>query len=276
MTSLPLGMSETQMEAIEIVAANVNEATEKAAAQFGVDKGQVSVTVLEETKGLFGKGQVRVRAEVSSKPAKAEKPKAEPKAEKKPKATKPAPAAKAPARAVVDKAVVETAAPASDEKASEVIATKADGEAVIEILTELLTDSGLHVSAEISEIKGKYINLSLGGRDVSYLVGRRGEVLNAVQYLMNVIVARQHESGVRVVIDGDNFRRRREEVLEKLAHDIATEVQKRGEEAVLDALPAFERRVIHQALSEFPGVVTYSEGEEPDRRVVIAPAEAAS
>lgn len=268
-------MSETQMEAIEIVAVNVNEATEKAAAQFGVDKGQVSITVLEETKGLFGKGQVRVRAEVSSKPAKAEKPKAEPKAEKKPKATKPA-AAKAPAKAVVDKAVVETAAPATDEKASEVVATEADGEAVIEILNELLRDSGLNVGAEISEIKGKYINLSLGGRDVSYLVGRRGEVLNAVQYLMNVIVARQHESGVRVVIDGDNFRRRREEVLEKLAHDIATEVQKRGEEAVLDALPAFERRVIHQALSEFPGVVTYSEGEEPDRRVVIAPAEAAS
>ena len=175
-------------------------------------------------------------------------------------------------------AFIATVVEASDapiaDKPSEILATTQDGENVIGILNDLLSESGLQVSAEVAGLRGKYINLSLGGRDVSYLVGRRGEVLNAVQYLINVIVARQLESGVRVVIDGDNFRRRREEVLEKLAHDIATEVQKRGEEAVLDALPAFERRVIHQALQEFPGVVTYSEGEEPDRRVVIAPAEA--
>ena len=273
-------MSETHMEAIEIVAANIKEAAEQAAAQFGVDKSQVSITVLEETKGLFGKGQVRVMAEAKA----VEESRVEAKPEKKARAAKK-PAEKPieklvetptdkPSPKVTGKAVVESDSEPVEEKTA-VVATQEDADSVIGILNDLLSESGLQVTAEVAEIKGKYVNLSLGGRDVGYLVGRRGEVLNAVQYLMNVIVARQLESGVRVVIDGDNFRRRREEVLEKLAHDIATEVQKRGEEAVLDALPAFERRVIHQALSEFPGVVTYSEGEEPDRRVVIAPAESA-
>jgi len=272
MTSLPMGIRETEMEAIEIVAGNVSEATAKAAAQLGVDKSQLNITVLEETKGLFGKGQVRIRAEANAVADKAEEAKPE-KAEKKPRVAKKAP--EKPAPKVIDKAVVDAeVAPAPADKPSEVVATTEDADKVIAVLNDLLSESGLQVSIEVAGMRGKYINLSLGGRDVSYLVGRRGEVLNAVQYLMNVIVARQLETGVRVVIDGDNFRRRREEVLEKLAHDIATEVQKRGEEAVLDALPAFERRVIHQALQEFPGVVTYSEGEEPDRRVVIAPAEA--
>ena len=267
MTSLPTGIREKEMDAIEIVATNIKEATAKAATELGVAEGALSVTVLEETKGLFGKGQVRIRAEVSQEPAKAEKPKAEKKLRV---AKKPAPEKEV----VSNMAVVETEEPATSQK-SEIVATEDDAKQVIDILNQLLENSGLTVSAEVAEIKGKYVNLSLEGRDVSYLVGRRGEVLNALQYMMNIIISRQLDSGVRAVIDGDNFRRRREEVLEKLALDIATEVKKRGEEAVLDALPAFERRVIHQALQEIEGITTYSEGEEPDRRVVIAPAEVA-
>jgi spoIIIJ-associated protein len=115
------------------------------------------------------------------------------------------------------------------------------------------------------------VNVTLDGRDVSFLVGRRGEVINALQYLMNVMSTRKLHNGVRVVLEGNDYRKKRQDVLTKLATQIAEEVAKRGEEAVLDALPAFERRVVHKALSEFPGIVTYSEGEEPNRRVVIAP-----
>lgn len=275
------------MESIEIAASSVDKALEQAAEQFGVDKGQVSVTVLEETKGLFGKGQVRVRAELKEAVAVAEKkprgkkaaePKVEPEKEpvaKEEPAPKPAKAARAPKKTSAT-AVVETdsATETASTATSEIVATEADAEKIVSILSGLLDSSGLQISVEVNDVSGKYVNVSLGGRDVSYLVGRRGEVLNALQYLMNVILTRQMENGVRVVVDGDDFRQRRQEVLEKLAFDIAKEVQKRGEEAVLDALPAFERRVIHQALSEFEGVVTYSEGDEPDRRVVIAPAEA--
>lgn len=271
------------MEAIEIAATSVDKALEQAAAQFGVSKDQVAVTVLEETKGLFGKGQVRVKAELKAAVAVADKkPRtkkaAEPKAEVPAKA-EPSPKPEKAARPSKKSATAVVEAP-SDEPAdakptgAEVVANEADAEKIVGIMSDLLDSSGLEIEVAINEIAGKYVNVSLSGLDVSYLVGRRGEVLNALQYLMNVILTRQMENGVRVVVDGDDFRRRRQEVLEKLAFDIAEEVQKRGEEAVLDALPAFERRVIHQALSEFKGVVTYSEGEEPDRRVVIAPAEA--
>jgi spoIIIJ-associated protein len=76
---------------------------------------------------------------------------------------------------------------------------------------------------------------------------------------------------VRVVLEGDSYRERRAQTLTDMALKLAQEVRARGEEAVLDALPAFERRVIHQAIVDLEGVTTYSEGEEPNRRVVIAP-----
>ena len=268
------------MESIEITAANLDQAKEDAAKQLGVDKNKVSIEVLEETKGLFGRSQVRVRAEVKSigkAPAK------KPKATKEPAAkteepvvaevpAKPSKVAKVakPAKAARVKKEETKATPVAE--STERIATEDDAEAIVEIMNELLESSGLQIDVEVKELTGKYVNVSLSGSDVSFLVGRRGEVLNALQYLMNVILTRQLETGARVVVDGDDYRHKRQEVLEKLAHDIATEVKKRGEEAVLDALPAFERRVIHQVLSEVDGIVTYSEGEEPDRRVVIAPA----
>lgn len=270
MISLPTGIEETKMEAIEIAAKSVEDAQKQAAAQFGVDKSQVTITVLEETKGLFGKSNVKVRAEmVSAEPAPDKKSRA--KKEPVAKVEKPARAEKKPTKAVVS----DTVAPASDQPSPVTIATQEDAEQIVSIMTSLLETSGLTVTPTVKEITGKYVNVSLSGNDVSYLVGRRGEVLNALQYLMNVILTRQLDSGARIVVDGDDYRHKRQEVLEKLAYDIAEEVKKRGEEAVLDALPAFERRVIHQVLSEFEGVVTYSEGEEPDRRVVIAPAEVA-
>jgi spoIIIJ-associated protein len=92
-----------------------------------------------------------------------------------------------------------------------------------------------------------------------------------MQYLVNIIAGRRFDNGVRATLDGNDYRRRREEALTLLATKIADQVKSRGEEAVLDALPAFERRIVHKALSTYEGISTYSEGEEPNRRVVIAP-----
>lgn len=95
--------------------------------------------------------------------------------------------------------------------------------------------------------------------------------MNALQYLVNIVSGRKMQNGVRATIDANDYRRRREDALTNLANKIADQVVQRGEEAVLDALPAFERRIVHKALSVRTGIVTYSEGEEPNRRVVIAP-----
>jgi spoIIIJ-associated protein len=178
--------------------------------------------------------------------------------------------AEAPAAAPVEAAPASAPAVESEET---YVASADDAEAVAEVVRELLEAAGVQVSAKVGEINGKYVSIVLDGKDVAFIVGKHGEVLNALQYLVNIVIGRRMERQVRVTLDGNDYRRRREEALTQLASKIAAQVKERGEEAVLDALPAFERRIVHKALSEIDGVTTYSEGEEPNRRVVIAPAD---
>lgn len=274
------------MQSIEVSGKSVAEAKKNAAAKLGVDEDQMTVTVLEETKGLFGKSNVRIRAEVSaSAPTSAvvEAPTVEtveePKAaeEAKPEKPKRAPRAKAApkAEAAPVEAPVEAAAEefTDDTSAQGPSATEQDLEQLTDLVRDLLSAGDLEVNATGAGINGRYVNIELDGRDVAHLVGKHGEVLNALQYLVNIIAGRRFNNGIRATLDGNNYRRRREDALYQLATRVADEVKNRGEEAVLDALPAFERRIIHKSLSEYKGVQTYSEGEEPNRRVVIAPAD---
>jgi len=295
------------MQTVEITAKTVQEATKAAATKLGVTAEAITVTVLEETKGLFGKSSVRIRAEVASPQPVADAPVATP-------VTPPAPAKKsvrapkaqvpAPAPVVAEPApepVVAEAAPAEpakkvgrgrpkpapkaesetpvvagekpEETENEVVATAADGEQLTNLVKELLAAASLQVNAKTGEIAGRYVNIHLDGKDAAFLVGKHGEVLNAMQYLVNIIAGRKFDNGVRATLDGNDYRRRREDALTALATKIADQVKQRGEEAVLDALPAFERRIVHKALSNYEGISTYSEGEEPNRRVVIAPAD---
>jgi spoIIIJ-associated protein len=278
------------MNTLEITAATVDQAVAEAAKKLGVDSADIDVEVLEETQGLFGKGKVRIRATAKKQAAPAAKAVVEPvKQEPEPEPAEAAPEAveaeapkpERPARERRErtprpKKEAAPAEPKADGEAEkeaepEVVATQEDADELVAILGELLELADLDAKPEVVDLSGRYVTVRLDGRDVSFLVGRRGEVINALQYLMNVMSTRKLHNGVRVVLEGNDYRKKRQDVLTTLALQIAEEVAKRGEEAVLDALPAFERRVVHKALSEFPGVVTYSEGEEPNRRVVIAP-----
>ncbi|MBX3118012.1 MAG: KH domain-containing protein [Fimbriimonadaceae bacterium] len=273
------------MESIEVTAATLDAATEQAAKELGVKVSDLKVTVLEQSKGLFGKGTVKIKAEssASGKPAKAtrgkkaaakeEAPAPEPEevVEEKP-AAKPARGRKAaPAKEAA--ASAEPATEEAPEERPEVVATDADAKKILKLLSGILDGADLRVTLSVKGVTGRYVNLEVDGPDTGHLVGKHGEVLNALQYLANIITAQQLQNGVRVTVDGGNYRQRREASLIQLAERIATEVRKRNEEALLDALPAFERRIIHKALSTMEGIVTYSEGEEPNRRVVIAPGE---
>lgn len=272
------------MRTIELTAKSVEEATQIAAEKLSVEPAALTVTVLEQVKGLFGKSQVRVMAEVAEAKAAPEpkakpaaKPKAEPKAKAAAKVEEEAPKSKEtkPARGKKAAEPAVEVAPAAEERSgeSEVVATKADGEMLLKLLNAITDAGDLEVNAEVTQIQGRYVNLKLDGKDVAHLVGKHGEVLNALQYLINIIAGRKYDRGVRATLDGNDFRKRREEKLTAHAQAVAAEVLKRHEEAVLDAMPAFDRRIVHKALGEYPGVTTYSEGEEPARRVVIAPAE---
>lgn len=302
------------MQSVELSAKTVDEARKAAAQKLGVAAEALTLTVLEETKGLFGKSSVRVRAEVASAPAPAATP-----APKAPKAAPVAPAAEAepakpagrgrgrkpaaePAPETVGQVDPVAIAPvvaekeargrgrgrgrkeeapvasSTDESApteapADSVATAEDGEQLAALLRELLESAGMDVNVTLGDINGRYVSLKLDGKDAAYLVGKHGEVLNALQYLVNVVAHRRIGTEARATLDGNDYRKRREDVLTQMASSIAAQVKERGEEAVLDALPAFERRIVHKALQEIDGVVTYSEGEEPNRRVVIAPAE---
>ena len=287
------------MPSIELTVKNLDEAAATAAEQLGVSADQVKITVIEESKKLFGKVSYKVKAEApdtaapaaekktAKAPAKAKKAEAAP-AEEAPaapaaeekKAAAPkklgakkkadeapaAPAAEAPATEAAP-----AAAEQEEETGPEISATPEDAAKLGEILELLAQKSGLDAEIVVGELQGKYINLSIDGKEAGYLVGKNGEVLNSLQYLINLVAKQQLGNGVRVTLDGNDYRKKRAESLTALAEKIADKVKERGEEAVLEALPAFERRVIHKALQEIEGVTTYSEGEEPDRRVVIAP-----
>jgi len=287
------------MQSIELTAKSVDEARTTAAAKFGVSPDDVQVTVIEQTKGLFGKTNVRVKAETAAAaPAPAPAPAPEPVAvaaagdelvvdqapaeEKAPRGRGGRKATDTPAETLGNieqslnaepPAEVAEAAEASEPEV-QVVATEEDAEKLLALVRDILDSGDLNVNATAHASGGRYVNVELDGKDVAFLVGKHGEVLNALQYIVNIAAARKFSNGVRITLDGNNYRERREAALTALATKIAEEVKARKEEAVLDALPAFERRVVHKALAAIDGVETYSEGEEPNRKVVIAPAEA--
>jgi len=116
--------------------------------------------------------------------------------------------------------------------------------------------------------------IDIRGEDLGSLIGRRGDTLDAVQYLTSFVVARQQETPVRVIVDAENYRARREETLTKLAQRTAEKAVRYRRNLTLEPMNAYERHIIHTALQEYPGVSTHSVGSEPARRVVVQVARA--
>ena len=111
---------------------------------------------------------------------------------------------------------------------------------------------------------------NIRGNDLGILIGKHGQTLDALQYLTNLTTNREAESKVRIVLDVEDYRQRRAETLTRLACRLADNVRRRGEKVVLEPMSSNERKIIHLSLQNDQRVVTYSEGEEPYRKVVIA------
>ena len=138
-------------------------------------------------------------------------------------------------------------------------------------LAKAVADFDLHT--QVTSDEPENIRISFEGPDSPMFVGRNGQVLDALQTLASHIINRRSGQRLRITFDADLYRARREETLIKLAQDLADQVKSTGQEAVLDPLSPMERRIVHTALADDPGVQTYSEGEEPDRYIIISPAE---
>lgn len=121
-----------------------------------------------------------------------------------------------------------------------------------------------------AEQNGKEMNVVLTGDDMGMVIGRRGETLDALQYLTSLVVNRAEEEYVKVTLDTENYRKKREETLERLARKLAGKVQKYKKSISLEPMNPYERRVIHSALQSYEDITTFSTGVEPNRKVVIA------
>jgi spoIIIJ-associated protein len=140
-----------------------------------------------------------------------------------------------------------------------------------EVLEEMVRLMGLEATVEIAS-GGETSRLNVKGGDLGALIGRRGEKLASLQHIVNLIVGRREGQHHRIAIDVENYRGRREEQLRDVADRAAKRVLQTGKIIQLEAMPAVERRIVHMALLENPRVRTQSVGVEPNRRIVILPA----
>lgn len=226
---------------IEKTAKSVDEAIELALRELGVEKEDASIEVVEQEKGFLGLGTkeatVRVTAEVEDEDGSS-----------------------------------------SDEDDSDVYygddesfegdeAGEAE-DAAVSFVAEVLSGIGIHGKLD-SYREEDVIYITVNGQDCGAAIGRHGETLDSISYLTNLVANRHSEERLRVVLDIGGYRKHREEVLVSMAHKAANHVLRSKRAFVMEAMNPAERRIVHAELQGVKGVTTHSEGEEPNRKVVV-------
>lgn len=268
------------MSYIDVTGKTEDEAIRKALEQLHMDRDDVSVEILERAKSGFlgiGSSPARVRVtygqeepEAPAAPVQPEKkpeprpqPRPQPKPEQ-PKTRKPEPP-KAPVKAPEPPKAAQAPAAAPEQSVLDDNARR-----ITEFLTGLLEHMDSPAQVQVTETeKGRY-SVVLEGQKLGQLIGRRGETLDAIQQLTNYAVNSGREKRIRVHVDAENYRAKREQSLESLARKVAAKVTRYRRSVTLEPMNAYERYVIHAALQDVPGVNTYSIGSEPNRRVVVS------
>lgn len=246
------------MNMVEKTGKTVEDAVQAALAELGVSRDQVDVEVLESSKssilGLFGgrdaKVRVMVREEVPAEPE-----------------TEPAVSeGTAEAEDITSEADGESRDPAA-EKEAERQETAAAAKAFLE---NVFAAMGMELLIEkfISR-KDDAIILKIHGEGIGVLIGKHGQTLDALQYLTNLAGNKGHRDWNRVILDAENYRERRRQTLERLAKNLADRVKRTRKKAMLEPMNPYERKIVHMSLQNDPAITTYSEGEEPYRKVVI-------
>ena len=216
------------------------------------------------------------KAEAPKPEAKPEAPKAETKPEKKPEAPKPPrerkPRPTRPAREESEKRDFAPMVPAETFAPTEppvIHPEDTPAGRAQKFLMDVTDRMGVKVDVYVDDSKADNLSIHMIGDTLGILIGRRGETLDALQYLTSLQVNKGREGYIRVTLDTENYRAKREDSLRRLAQRMANRAVKTGRKVVLEPMNPYERRVLHTALQNHPAVTTHSEGEEPNRRVVI-------
>ena len=272
------------MSYIDVTGKTEEEAIRKGLEQLGMDRDDVSVEILERAKNGFlgiGSNPARVRLTYGpeeapvAEPAPVVKPVVQkPAAEKEQKPAKPARPEKterAPRPEKADKPQ-RTERPEKKEIPAIDLPLCEDDNArrIVAFVSGLLAHMDSAAQVKVYEVeKGRY-KVILECDKLGQLIGRRGETLDAIQQLTNYAVNTGSDKRIRIQMDAENYRAKREQSLESLANKVAAKVAKYRRSVTLEPMNAYERHVIHAALQDVKGVTTYSIGTEPNRRVVVS------
>jgi len=142
-------------------------------------------------------------------------------------------------------------------------------EEAMEYLKEIASSMKLDIHIERQDTPDGVVLQLSSKDDIGILIGRRGQTLDALQYLVNVVSHRSGNVNTRIILDAENFRERRRKTLEELAARLADKAVRSRREVVLEPMPSHERKIIHTYLQDHPHVRSFSKGEEPNRRIVI-------
>ncbi len=214
----------------------VDEAIEAALSELGVSKEEASIEVINEPKsGLLGIGQKQAEVKVTANVEENE----------------------------------EVVYYGDDENFEGDAVSEAEDQAVA-FVAEVLSGIGIHGNMD-SYREDDDIFISVTGADCGSAIGRHGETLEAISYMTNLVANKNSENRVRVHIDIGGYRKHREQVLTGLANKAAFKAKKTGRSVAMEAMNPAERRIVHSFLQNVSGVSTHSEGEEPERRVIVTP-----
>ena len=276
---------------IRVSAKTLDDAITEALIQLGVTSDRLEYEVIEKgSAGFLGIGMKQAVIEAWKKEEEPEVTvediiKEEFRAEKKPEAPKKK---EKPVR-VKEEAKAEPAAEVKKETAAEPAAAKEEPEeaapvkkevelakvedqtieAVSQFINDTLKAMNMEVKTSASIDEDGALCIDMEGEHMGILIGKRGQTLDALQYLANRVANKHQDGYVRVKLDTENYRARREETLKHLAKNIAHKVKRNRRPVALEPMNPYERRIIHSALQSDPYVTTHSEGEEPYRKVVV-------
>lgn len=285
---------------LEVIAPTVDEALAKGLSDLGLPRDAIDVEILDEgSRGLFGLGSRHARIRLTIKGGAQEETLVEPEPEQslpQPKPQAPSQAAASVERAApprptpirpevprperhtgLDESPVQPSASSApfveqvDIDEEEDPALRTARETVAELLEKMKVRARISARyGEPDDLRSKSpILVDIHGNDLSILIGRQAETLNALQYITNLIVSKELGKTFPVIIDVEGYRKRRENQLRQLARRMAEQAIKTGRRQVLEPMPANERRIIHIELRDHPQVETESIGEEPRRKVTI-------
>ena len=267
---------------IRVSAKTVDDAITEALIQLGVTSDRLEYEVIEKgSAGFLGIGMKQAVIEARRKPEPKEEKVEEPVVEEPVKAEPKKVEAVQPQKAAAEKKadepqkvafekVVEKEVKEEVKKETKLVEVQPQTiEAVEDFLKNTMKAMDMEVELKTEIDQDGAICVDMSGEHMGILIGKRGQTLDSLQYLANRVANKHQEGYVRVKLDTENYRARREETLRHLAKNIAHKVKRNRRPVALEPMNPYERRIIHSALQSDPYVMTHSEGEEPFRKVVI-------